>query len=95
MILTKKCPIGMAGISKCMGLMAPDGFELVGVDDAVVESVIINKKIVHRMPIKKILQVLRDKVFPFISKGEIIRVDFHVKMSYERIEYHGDLINDN
>ncbi|MBF0263434.1 MAG: hypothetical protein HQL97_16535 [Magnetococcales bacterium] len=35
LVLAKKCPVGMIGISKCLGLIAPDGFELHEVDDPV------------------------------------------------------------
>ncbi|MBF0428258.1 MAG: hypothetical protein HQL94_04990 [Magnetococcales bacterium] len=86
LILAKKCPVGISGISKCMGLMTPDGFEMVEVDDAVVEAILINKQITKRLPLPEILALLRTKVFPFISHGEIVKINFHVKIFFERIE---------
>ncbi|MEO5334954.1 MAG: hypothetical protein H7839_23315 [Magnetococcus sp. YQC-5] len=86
LVLARKCPVGMTGISKCMGLMAPDGFEMIDIDDKVVEAILINKQITKRLPLSTVLQILQAKVFPSISHGEIVKINFHVKISYNRID---------
>lgn len=86
LVLARKCPVGMAGLSKCMGLMAPDGFEMIEIDDKVVEAILINKQIIKRLPLSTVLQILHAKVFPSISHGEIVKINFHVKISYNRID---------
>ncbi len=86
LILSRKCPIGMIGISKCMGLIAPDGFEIIEVDDKTVEALLINKQLLKRMPIKTILDILSARVFPYLSPGEIVKVNFHVKITHSKIE---------
>ena len=32
------------------------------------------------------LEILREKVFPFISLGEIVKIDFNVKVSYDTFQ---------
>ncbi|MBF0179511.1 MAG: hypothetical protein HQM03_05740 [Magnetococcales bacterium] len=86
MVLARKCPVGMIGLSKCMGLMAPDGFEMVEVEHETVEAILVSKQLIKRLSVLKILEILNEKVFPFISHGEIIRIQFHVKIQYDRIE---------
>lgn len=95
LILAKKCPVGMSGITKCMGLMTPDGFDLVELDDSIVEAIIINKQITKRLPLAEVLAILKAKVFPSISQGEIVKIDFHVKISYNRIEGFLELADEN
>ena len=86
LILGKKCPHGKQGTSKCFNLLSPDDFELVELDDEIVEAMLINKRILKRMPAEKIIEILKQKVFPFISSGETVKVDFKVKIWYDSFE---------
>ncbi|MBF0272845.1 MAG: hypothetical protein HQL98_12380 [Magnetococcales bacterium] len=86
LVLAKKCPVGMTGISTCMGLMTPDGYELVEVEDPVVEALLIHKQIIKRLPLSTLLDILRVRVFPHISRGEIVRINLQVRIHHDRIE---------
>jgi hypothetical protein len=90
LILGKHSQQGKIGLNKSFELMVPNGFEMVEIDlDGCekVEAVFINKKILSKMPADKILQILRSKVFPYVSEGELLKVDFRVTLSYVNIEY--------
>lgn len=86
LILGRKSLHGKNGIFGCMNFLAPDNFELVEINDNLVEAILINKKILKRIPIEKVIEILRSKVFPFIDRGEIIKVDLSIKNSYEPFE---------
>ncbi|MCB9554949.1 MAG: hypothetical protein H6707_02520 [Deltaproteobacteria bacterium] len=80
LVLGRKHPNGKAGVMECFRFIAPDEFEMIeiGDEDPVVEAVLINKRILKRMNADGVLGVLRQHVFPFISSGEAINVDFEV-----------------
>ncbi|MBF0125922.1 MAG: hypothetical protein HQM02_01810 [Magnetococcales bacterium] len=86
LVLARKCPVGMVGITKCMGLMTPDGFDLIEIEDENVEAILINRQITRRFPVAKVIEILKAKVFPTISQGEIVRINFHIKIMYDRLE---------
>lgn len=86
LILARKCPQGINGVSKCMQLLAPDGFELLELEDDVAEALLVSKQVLARMKAEKVIEILREKVFPYMTKGEIIKVDFHIKVSYEAFQ---------
>lgn len=86
LLLGKKCPHGKSGVSKCLSLLEPDVFEMIELDHETVEAMLVNKLILKRMPAEKVIEILQEKVFPYITKGEIVRVDFHVKISFDTIE---------
>lgn len=87
LVVGKNSPQGKIGISKSFELLIPNGFEVIeNIDCDKVEAVFVNKRIVKKMPIEKIIKILSEKVFPFISEGELIRVDFKVKISFNEIE---------
>lgn len=86
LILTKKCQHGKIGITKSYNLLAPNEFELVELEDPVVEAVLINKKIVKRLPTQEIIKILKDNVFPYLTAAEIVKVDFKVVVIYKDIE---------
>ncbi len=86
LILGKKFPHGKVGVSEAFKLIAPDEFDMFEIDeDDVVEAVLINRTILKRMPAEKVIEILKDKVFPYVSKGEAIKVDFTVTINFENI----------
>jgi hypothetical protein len=86
LILGKNSQHGKIGISKSFDMLVPNGFELVEVGHPLVEAVFVNKRILSKMPKEKIIDILDDKVFPFVSEGELLKVDFRVTISYSNIE---------
>jgi hypothetical protein len=86
LILGKNSQHGKIGIFKSFELLIPNGFELIEVNSEKVEAVFINKRILTKVPKEKIIQILKEKVFDFISEGELIKVNFRVTVSYSNIE---------
>ena len=87
LILGKKCPHGRIGVSKSFEFLVPNEFETFEInDDAIVDVVFINKRILKKMNKDKIIHILKDKVFPFISESEILKVDFKLRIFYNSIE---------
>ena len=86
LVLAKKCPYGKIGVSKCLQLLEPDRFDLLEPENDVVEAILVSKQLLTRMPAEKLLEILREKVFPFISLGEIVKIDFNIKVSYDKFQ---------
>jgi len=88
LVLAKRHPQGKVGVMESFRFIAPDEFEMVEVDgeiDGTVEAVLINKRILRRMPQAKVLEILAANVFPYVSKGEAVKVDFNLRVSFEKI----------
>jgi len=86
MILGSRCPQGKIGVAKCFQLMAPDNFDLIEVDDEVVQAILVNKRILKRISEENIINILRQNVFPYITNGEIVKVNINIKMQINGIE---------
>lgn len=87
LVVGKNCPQGKIGISKSFELLIPNGYIIVdNFENDKIEAVFINKRILKKMPKEKILEILKTKVFPYVSEGELLRVDFKIKISYTEIE---------
>lgn len=87
LILTKNAPHGKNGLSRALELLAPGTFEVIDVQEGLVESVFVNKQISARISHEKIIAVLTKKVFPFVVERELLRVDFKVDIISNTIEY--------
>ncbi|MBN2494106.1 MAG: hypothetical protein JXR96_05915 [Deltaproteobacteria bacterium] len=87
LVLAKRHPQGKIGVMESFKFIAPDEFEMIDIDegDETVEAVLINKKILKRLPQNEILATLKKYVFPHVSKGEAVKVDFSVKLIWEGI----------
>lgn len=86
LILGKKCPQGKVGIYKSFEYLIPNEFEVFEIEDEIVEAVFINKRLLKKMDKGKIINILKDKVFPFVSDNELLKVDFRLQISYDLIE---------
>jgi hypothetical protein len=86
LIIGKSCPYGKLGISRSFDILVPDEYKLIEIDDEIIESVLINKKILKKIDEDKIIEILKENVFPFVSDSEIIKVDFKIKIIYDTIE---------
>ena len=84
LILGTRCPQGKVGVAKCFQLLSPDNFDLIEIDDEVAQAILVNKRILKRIPEKSIINLLRQKVFPYISNGEIIKVDININAAKQR-----------
>jgi hypothetical protein len=96
LVLGKKTPQGGQGILHSFELILPDVFELIQLDEPefpAIEAVIINKSILAKMPQAEILEILRKNVFPYVSKGETIKVDFNVQIFLKHIT--GEIVHEN
>lgn len=89
LVLGKKCPQGAIGVHKSFDLLIPNEFEPFKVDDEFVEAIFVNKRVLKKLDIEKILTILRAKVFPYVSESEILKVDFKLRIFYDSVE--GDL----
>lgn len=87
LVLGKNSPQGKIGLGKSFELLAPNGFDIIEINDGRVEAVFVNKKILTKISSDKIIDILKSKVFQFISEGELIKVDFKVSISYTNIEF--------
>ena len=87
LILGKNSPQGKIGLTKSFELLTPNGFQILDVDHANVEAVFINRRILKKMDTGRIIEILKTKVFPFISQGELLKVNFKINISYSNIEH--------
>lgn len=87
LILTTKCRHGKNGLALALDHLAlRDDFDLIELQEELVEAILINKRLLQRMPADTIINILRANVFPGISPGEYIKVDFHVRITHDAIQ---------
>ncbi len=86
LILGRKCPQGKIGLSKSFELLTPNEFEVFEIESQVIEAVFINKRILRKIDRKYVLQILEEKVFPYVSESEILKVDFKLRVNFDSIE---------
>ena len=87
LILGKNSPHGKHGITKSFELLAPNGFEIIEiVNTNNVDAIFVNKRILAKLPKEKLLNILRENVFPYVSEGELLKVDLKITMFYNSIE---------
>lgn len=88
LVLGKKVPQGKIGILHSFELILPDVFELiedVGDGHENIDAVIVNKALLKKLSKEKIIDILREYVFPYIAKGEAVKVNFNVHIFYKNI----------
>ncbi|MCF8367608.1 MAG: hypothetical protein K9G76_01105 [Bacteroidales bacterium] len=86
LIIGHKSPYGLNGITKSINLLEPDKFRLFEVKHEKAAAILVNHKIITKIPFENIYEILLTKVFPFMTSDELINVDFKVVIAHENIE---------
>jgi hypothetical protein len=87
LVLGKKTPQGKMGILHSFHLISPDVFQMLEINDEEnVEAVIVNRNILSKIPAEEVIKVLKEYVFPYVSKGEAIKVNLSIQISYRGIK---------
>jgi len=85
LVVAKNCEHGKVALTKSFEMMMPGGFETIDLDHPKIETVYITKSLLLKMPLQNILDLLYKNVFPSIYDGQLIKVDFTIKTSFEDI----------
>jgi hypothetical protein len=96
LVLGKKVPQGKQGILHSFDLILPDTFEMFEISDPDcphIDAVIVNKAILAKMPNQEVVTILKENVFPYVVRGETIKVNFSVHIYQENIT--GEIPNEN
>lgn len=88
LVLGRKHPQGKIGVMESFKFIAPDEFTMIEIGPEVpdVEAIMVNKKILKRIPGEEIIKILSHNVFPYMSKGEAVKVNFSVTMHMTAIK---------
>lgn len=85
LIIGKKCPHGKTGLYHSFELMLPNEFSAFEIEDPIIEAIFVNQRLLKKISLERIVNVLKDKVFPFVSISEVVKVDFKLKVIYDAI----------
>ena len=86
LVIGKRCSLGANGVSRSLELLVPNGFIMHDIDHPDIAALIINRTILKRIKPEKILEILKKRVFPFMSDEEIIKVDFDIMIRYDHFD---------
>jgi hypothetical protein len=87
LVLGRKLPQGKFGVLHSFQLISPDVFEMIETnDDPNVEAIIINKGILKKISRNQVLKILSASVFPYVAKGESVRVNFNIHIFHRNIK---------
>lgn len=87
LVLGKKTPQGKMGVLNSFQLISPDVFDLIEIEhEPNVEAIILNKNLLSKLDKEQIIRILSEYVFPFVAKGESIRVNFDIQIFQRNIK---------
>ena len=86
LILGSKCSQGKIAVYKSFELLVPHEFDVFEINGPIIEAVYINRKVLKKLEKEKIFKILEEKVFPYVSETEILKVDFKLKIFYDSVE---------
>ena len=86
LILGRTCPHGKKGIAQCFNLMDQDKFSLVETETEVAQGYLVSSRILKKISKDKLTSLLQEKVYPFITSGEVVKVDLRVIIKHSNVE---------
>ncbi len=80
---------GKLGILEAFKFLVPDEFEYFDYTNksyANIGTLVINKKLINKIPFERILKVLEGNVFKNVEESEAININFNVRYYVDNIE---------
>ena len=81
LVLAKQSPVGPKAAKKMMDTLCPNSYELITVNDEIVEAMIIKKQLLQMAEEQKIVDSILEEVRPYVSIQTIIKVKCNIKIS--------------
>lgn len=87
LILAKNAAQGKQGLGRSLDLLAPGTFQQVDTaeEHEGIEAVYINRRILAKIPVERIMHILQTHVFGQVSEGELIRLDMRIRISMNNL----------
>ncbi|MGK6352286.1 hypothetical protein [Parapedobacter sp. DT-150] len=87
LILAKNAAQGRRGLGKSLDLLTPGTFQTVdtNIGHERIAAVFINRNLLAKIPIERMMWVLQRHVFDHVADGELMQVDVKVRISINNI----------
>ncbi|WP_374741742.1 hypothetical protein [Parapedobacter sp. 2B3] len=87
LILAKNGTQGKRGLGRSLELLAPGTFQSIDAEagHGGIEAVYVNRRILTKIPVERIMRILQQHVFEHVGEGELIQVDMHVRISMSNL----------
>lgn len=80
LVIGKKALIGKKAAKKMLDTCAPDQFELVEVDDPVIEALLVKKECCKLVGRERLVQVILEEVAPLMEATGILQISLDAKL---------------
>jgi hypothetical protein len=85
LVIGKNAPIGSEAWRRALVLLQVAPFESIKIDDEVVEEILIQKRIMKKIPRENLVAIVLKKVKPFMTPEEVIHLDIGVELSIDEV----------
>jgi hypothetical protein len=83
LVLGRKAPIGAEAMSRALGLLNVSAFEQIGMDDDVVENILVRRSMLNKISPDKLVELVLRRVKPFMSVEEVTHLDLLPELTIE------------
>lgn len=86
LVIGKNAPIGSEAWRRALALLLVLPFVSIKIDDdEVIEEILVQKRILKKIPQEKLVGMIFSKVKPFMSPEEVIHLDIHAELLVEEV----------
>jgi len=80
LVVGKNAPIGSEAWRRALALLHVYPFELIKLEDDIIEEILVQTRILRKIPKEKLLALILKKVKPFMSAEEVIHLDIQAEL---------------
>lgn len=85
LVIGKNAPIGSEAWRRALALLLVLPFESIKIEDDIIEEILVQKRILRKIPQDRLIMLIYNKVKPFMSPEEVIHLDIHAELFTEDI----------
>ncbi len=80
LVIGKKAPIGKNAAMKMLETVAPDQFEVIEVENPIIEAIVAKRGLIKLMGRDRLIQVVIEEVTPLMEDSTLLHIGLNVKL---------------
>ncbi|MCG8499788.1 MAG: hypothetical protein MJB12_05200 [Firmicutes bacterium] len=80
LLVGKKAPIGPEAVRRMVDVLSPDQYEIIKVDHAVIEAIVIRKSLTTMISQKRLISIILDEGGKVTNEATVIKAQINVKL---------------
>ena len=85
LVVGRKAPIGPGAVRRMVDALSPDQYEIVPIDEGVIEALVVRKSLLKIIPLKRLVNIVLEESLKVAGEHSVIKAQVDVTVVIKRV----------